>query len=350
MDTGLPKQVIELVEKAMEQEASDLYLVPGEPPAMRIDGRLQRTEAPKLDAGKVKEMAAAIVGMEELDRIGPEVGERHRSYLLPGNRNVRFGVARSGGDYSIVAALVGFELPSVEQLDMPRAILEAAHAPYGLVLFSGPAGSGKITSMLSVLDHLNAAGPVHICTVEDPMHWRLAPKKAIVQQREVGRDVPNCLSGIHAAMQQDLDILMVGEIKTVEELTACITTAETGHLVLSQLHAHSAAGAVERIMDVFPPDMQELSRRAFAQSLRVVSCQRLLPKAGGKGRVAVFDIVTPDDAIRDAIATGRPILSDDAPLPEGCLRMTDHIQQLERDGVIATEVAERALAEIRAGR
>ncbi len=350
MESGLPKQVTELVDKAVEQQASDLFLVPGEPPAMRIDGVLQRTESPKLEAGEVKEMAAAIVGSEELDRIGPEVGELHRSYQLSGNRNVRFGVARSGGNYTIVAALMVFELPSVEQLNMHPAILEGASAPYGLVIFSGPYGSGKTTSMLSVLDHLNAAGPVHICTVEDPMHWRLTPKEAIVQQREVGRDVPNCLSGIHAAMQQDLDILMVGEIKTVEELTASISVAETGHLVLSQLHASTAAGAIQRMMDVFPPDMQELSRRALAQSLRVVSSQRLLPKAGGKGRLAVFDILTPNDAIRDAIATGQPLLSDDAPLPEGCLRMTDHIRELERDGAITPEVAERALDDIRAGR
>lgn len=350
MDTRLPKKVTELIAQALEQEATDLFLVPGEPPAMRIDGQLQRANTPALGADEVKEMAADILGEEELKRIGPELGEQHRSFPLPGDRNALFGVARSGGNYSIVVRLVAYELPTVEQIKLPEAVLEAASARSGLILFSGPVGSGKTTTMLSVLDHINATRQVHICTVEDPVFMRLRSKQAIIQQREVGQDVPTCLSGIHAAMQQDLDVLMVGELKTVEELTACISVAETGSLVLSQLHVGTAAAAIERVMDVFPPDLWEISRKALARSLRAVCAQRLLPRADSQGRVAAYDVLVPDQVIRDAIASGRPILSDEAPLPEGCLRMTDHIRQLEGEGVITPEVAERVLADIIAGR
>jgi len=174
----------------------------------------------------------------------------------------------------------------------------------------------------------------------------VAPKKALVQQREIGVDVPNALSGIEAARHQDLDVLLIGEIATVEELQACITTAETGHMVLTQLHAETPEGAIQRMIDVFPEDIRQVSRKALASVLRGVSAQRLLPKTDGKGRLAAYGVLIPDDEMRTAIAEGRDFMARKTPWPEGCQTMAEHIERLRAEGEITDETAERALAGI----
>ncbi|MFC1736959.1 ATPase, T2SS/T4P/T4SS family [Candidatus Hydrogenedentota bacterium] len=222
-------------------------------------------------------------------------------------------------------------------------MLEAVMSPTGLVIFSGLAGSGKATTAYTALDYINANSPCHICTVEDAMTVQITPKKAIVQQREIGVDVPNCLAGIHAAARQDLDVLFIGEIKTFEELRAAITIAETGHLVITVFHsAAMPEDVIRRMIDVTPDELRDVTRRALAGALRGISTQILLPKEA-KGRTAAYAVLIPDDEMRRAMLEERDFM-DRKTLPEGSRTMAEDIEALRRDGVISDATATRALA------
>jgi twitching motility protein PilT len=196
------------------------------------------------------------------------------------------------------------------------------------------------------VDHINGHRACHICTVEDPVIVPIPAKKALVQQRCVGADVPNTLAGIQAAMRQDLDVLFINEIKTVEELEAVISVAEQGHLVITVFHAAATPEeSVRRMIDVFPEDVRDVSRRAIAGSLRAVCAQRLLPRVGGS-RVAAYAVLIPDDEMRNAIAGGRDFMKRENPMPEGCQTMPEHIERLRDEGVISGETAEKALGDV----
>ncbi len=342
MAVKLPPQVESLFNEALERGASDVFLLPGEPPTMRVNGLIERTDADPLSAEELRSIAAAMIGEEDLEKIGREVGEITRWCGVMGVVNATLSVARAHGDYTIVFGLNPPVIVDVKRAQIPEAMLEAACSGAGLVVFSGLAGSGKTTSLLSVVDYVNTQIPCHICTVENPIHVHITAKKALVQQREVGVDVPNCLSGIRAAMKQDLDVLCVGEITSVEELEACITAAETGHLVVTQLHAPTPEAAIQRIIDVFPDDLREVSRKALASVLKGVSAQRLLAAKEG-GRVPAYGVLIPDDEMRLAIAEGRDFMCRRGPMPEGSRTMEDDIKNLLRRGIISEEVAKDAL-------
>ncbi len=345
MDTRLLPKVEELVREALERDASDLFLIPGEPPAMRIQGLIERTQADPLTAGEVRDMAVAAIGEENLARIGPEIGRFECWCGMPGECNLGVCVARSHGDYTMVLRTMPARIYSVEEMLIPEAMAEAALSPNGLVVVAGRVGSGKTTGLLGLVDHINATvDGCHICTVEGPSHMAITPKKALVQQREVGVDVPNTLAGIQAARHQDLDVLLVGEIVTVEELQACIGTAETGHMVLTQLHADTPEEAIQRMIHVFPEDIRPISRRALASVLRGVSAQRLVPTADGKSRLAVYGVLIPDDEMREAIADGLDFMARKTPWPEGCQTMAEHVERLRAEGAITEETADEVLA------
>jgi len=341
MITNLPRQLEQMLEDAVARQASDFFLVPGEPPTLRVQGRIARSEAAPLSAVLVEAIAAEVLGKDSVEQIGRQVAELHRSFTLAGGSPVCVSVARAAGACTIAVQIFIAQVPSLEMVRFPQPILDALLERSGLVVFSGFVGSGKTTSAYVAADYVNAQRPCRVCTVEETI-IPITPKKALVQQREVGVDVPNTLAGIHAAMRQDFDVLLVTEVKTVEELEACLTAAETGHLVIIVLHATSPADAVQRMLAVFPPEMREGARRTLAQQLRVVSTQRLLPKIGGR-RVAAYAVLTPDDEMRRAIASEQEILVRKAPLPEGCRTLAQRIGELEQEGLITKETAENAL-------
>ena len=347
MAVKLPPELERLVREAVERDASDLFLIPGEPPAMRLQGCLERTEAEPLTADEIEQMATAAIGKENMARIGTEIGTFGRWCGSPGEYSASICVARTHGEYSIAFRVMLPYIPTIAEVSLPEAMIQAGQSPNGLVVFAGKVGSGKTTSLYSLVDHINGQTACHICTVEGHSHLYINPKKALVQQREVGVDVPNVLAGIEAAANQDLDVLLIGEITNVEELQAGITVAETGHLVITQLHPPaSPEAAIQRMIDVIPEDVRAVSRAAIARVLRAVSAQILLPRADGAGRVAAYGVLIPDDEMRQAIAEGRDFMARKTPMPEGCQTIAQDVQRLQKEGVIAAETAQEALANL----
>ena len=333
------------VREASVRDASDIYLIPGEPPAMRVGGMIERVDAEPLTAQAVAAIARAAVGEGVLATIGVDVGQVRRSFASPDGGNVNVCVARSRGDYTVTAIVSGPVIVNVEQVGLPACVVEALCSGSGLVVFAGLAGSGKTTTGYSAVDYVNANSCCHICTVEDPVWVQIPPKRALVQQREVGIDVPNALARIHAAMGQDLDVLFIGEISGLEELQACITTAETGHLVITVMHAATPEDAVQRMIDVFPEELRRAACKALAGSLGVVCAQILMPAVRG-GRVAAYGVIVPDAEMREAIAAGGDFLARRTPWPLGCRTLAEDVERLRAEGIVSDDAARDALARI----
>lgn len=329
--------------EALARQASDLFLIPGEPPLIRVSGAIERVEAPVVSREETAQIAEAALGPERLATLGPEVGEISTRNGLPEEANARMTVARSQGDVTLAVTFLHREIYTPEELAIPKALLQAVSMPSGLVVITGPTGSGMQTVAFSLIEYLNTRCACHICTAEDPVQVRFTPKKAMIQQREVGVDVPDGLAGIRAALRQDVDAIFINELRTVEELQACFTAAETGHIVIAVLHiAVTPDEAIHRLIDVFPEDIRPASRRSLARVLRCVSAQRLIP-ALKKLRVAAYGILVPDGEMRNAIAEGRDWHQRVAPIPKECTVLADDIRRLEREGIIAADAAKKAL-------
>lgn len=345
MSEKLSANLEKLLMEAQSRNASDLHLVCGEPPIFRIDGRLERSEAEPLTAEDVTEFASSIASGDELGRIGHEIGEVSRSIMV-GESAARICVSRSSGDLTLAVRLLPTVVPDLNRLSAPKGLIDAASSPSGLIVLSGRTGSGKSTTAYSLLDHINQNLSKNIFTVEDPVMYRLTPKKSIVQQREVGSDIPSDVAGLKLMMRSDADVAFVGEIRTLEVLQACITAAETGHLVITLMHSDTPEAAIERMSEVFSEDIRDVIRKQLSAILRCVCCQRLLPKADGKGRVAAYAVLVPDQEMREAIVEGRDLLSRRTPLPETCLSMPAEIQRLAAEGIIGEQVAKTYLTDM----
>jgi len=228
---------------------------------------------------------------------------------------------------------------------MPAAMLKAAQASRGLVIFAGESGSGKTTNALSFLEHINATRNVHISTIEDPVAIRLTPKRALIRQHEVGTDVPDTLAALRYVLVEDVDVLYMNVLRNVEEVAALITAAEYGALVVVVLHAASPEEAIERMMDALNADRATapLCKR-LAHALRAVSVQRLLPKAHEKGVVPAYGVLIPDDETRQAIVDGTDLRKRATPPPAGCQTLAQDVERLRREGAITDETASEALA------
>ena len=342
MSSTLPEELDRIVRRALDRNASDVFLIPGEPPAMRIDGQVQRTEDDALTADEVRKLAEDAVGRDNAARVGPFLGAYRRWFGAPGEYNVSVSLARSHGDLTIALQIQPPRICTIEEVAAPQAVVEAASQPNGLIVVSGHAGSGKMTLAYALLEFLNTARDgLHICTVEGAFHLLIEPKRALVQQREVGVDAPDAVEAIRAAASQDLDVLFVSEIKDAGELEACINMADTGHLVIILTHASSPEEAVYRLSELFPDDVKPVSLKALSRVLLAVSAQVLLQKKTG-GRVAAYGVLVPDDEMRGAIAEGRDVMARETPWLQGCQTIGGHIDELLETGVIANEEAQRA--------
>jgi|GEM_PF-1512368 len=326
-----------VLQEGFDRKASDVLMTPGEPVCFRIGGALVRAEGEALYADQIKSIAEAAVGEERLKKDIATVGRSVTSCGIDGVGDGRMCITSSFGDYTIAVRLLPRLLPTIKATRVPESVIEAAKAPHGLLIFAGPAGSGKTTTMLAVLEHLNETKAIHICTVEDPISYRMESKKAIVQQHEVGVDVPSVVSGIVAAMRQDMDVLMVNELKRVEEVEATVTAAHLGHLVITQMHSTSPEGAILRLMNIQPGEAGDMLRRQLGESLRCVCHQILLPTEDGKGRVAAYGVLVVDEEMRRAIAAGEDIRARTKPLPKGCQSLAADTERLWVDGVISKE-------------
>lgn len=290
----------EVLVMASEKNASDIHITVGVPPKCRVNGELVDIGFPTFSPEDTVSMVMGLMN-ERQRNILEEKGEVDFSYALQHLGRYRVNIFKQRGTYAASIRLVGTTIPTPESLGIPSSVLEQTKKKRGLVLVTGPTGSGKSTTLASMLDIINSNYNSHIITLEDPIEYLHKHKKSIVNQREVGHDTHSFGNALRAALRQDPDVILVGEMRDLDTISIAVTAAETGHLVFSTLHTIGAANTIDRIIDVFPPHQQQQICIQLAAVLECVVSQQLLPKAGGKGRVAAFEVMHTNSAIRNLI-------------------------------------------------
>jgi twitching motility protein PilT len=292
----------DLLRLVIDEGASDLHLSVGAPPALRINGKLIKLAMPSLTAEDTETLARAVTSEANLQRVSEE-GSVDFAFSFRGQDRFRGSVYRQKGQLGMALRTIPKRMMTLEEIGLPPGVEELLSLPRGLILVAGPTGSGKTTTLAAMLDVINSTTPGHIMTIEDPIEYFHEHKLGIVNQREVGVDVPSFAEGLRRALRQDPDIILVGEMRDLATMETAITAAETGHLVFSTLHTTGAARTVDRIIDAFPEDRQEQIRVQLSTNLKAVISQLLIPRIDGNGRVAVFELMinTPSIAalIRD---------------------------------------------------
>lgn len=296
------RNIRQLLQMAHSSKASDLHISVGSPPVIRMDGTLCPLEGEPVSAEEAMDMAEALLGSERIDRF-KSAGELDFSYPLEGGVRFRVNVYRQRGEISIAARAIPAEIPSLEQLSMPPIMANLSLKPQGLILVTGPTGSGKSSTLAAMLHYINKTESKHIVTLEDPIEFLHGHGTCLVDQREVGIDTDSFASGLRAALRQDPDVILVGEMRDLETISAAVTAAETGHLVMATLHTTDAPQTIDRIIDAFPGHQQGQIRSQLASVLLAVVSQRLFPRAGGRGRLCATEILVNTPAVANLIRT-----------------------------------------------
>ncbi len=294
-----------LLERMVARSASDLHVTVGTPPAMRVHGVLERyDDIPALTPEETHQMLYRILSTEQqkLLEINRQIDLAHS---IPGLARFRVNVFFQRGTLGAAFRLIPADIKTLEELGIPSALHSLTEKPRGLVLITGPTGSGKSTTLAALIDEINRKRSEHILTIEDPVEFVHRHKHCIVNQREIGPDAVSFAEALRAALREDPDVILLGEMRDLETISTAITAAETGHLVFATLHTQSAPSTVDRIIDAFPAAQQEQVRVQLAATLQGICTQALLPTAGGNGRVAALEILFPDDAVRNLIRQGK---------------------------------------------
>ncbi|WP_310830476.1 type IV pilus twitching motility protein PilT [Paenibacillus pedocola] len=300
--TTFTRDIIELLHMAYSSKASDLHISVGSPPVMRIDGALHRIEGEAVNPEESAAMAELLMG-ERHSKTLAAAGEADFSFPLENGVRYRVNVFRQRSGISIAARSIPADIPSLQQLSMPPLLASLARKPQGLILVTGPTGSGKSSTLAAMIHSINQSESKHIVTLEDPIEFLHGHGTCLVDQREVGSDTDSFSSGLRAALRQDPDVILVGEMRDLETISAAITAAETGHLVLATLHTTDAPQTIDRIIDAFPGHQQGQIRSQLASVLLAVISQRLFPRAGGRGRLCATEILVNTPAVANLIRT-----------------------------------------------
>ncbi len=282
-----------------KQGASDLHLSTGSPPIIRLHGQLKRTNAPPLSADQVRAMVHSI--MTDMQRLAFEEELEVDFSFATDFARFRVNAFHQRKGPAACLRLIPTEIKTLSELGLPPIVSELAMKDRGLLLVTGPTGSGKSTTLASIIDYINQHRPCHIITIEDPIEFVHESKNSLVNQREVGSDTRSFAAALRSALREDPDVVLVGEMRDLETTQLAITAAETGHLVLGTLHTNSAAKTCDRIVDIFPPEQQAQIRTMFSESLVAIIAQTLIPRRDGKGRVAAFEILVGVPAVRNLI-------------------------------------------------
>ena len=290
----------ELLITAKENKASDVHITVGLPPKMRINGILVDMDYPRLLPPDTEAVISTMMSDKRLQQF-EELGEIDFSYSIPQIGRYRVNVFHQRGSMAASIRLVSTKIPLPEELGIPKSVVDLYQKKRGLVLVTGPTGSGKSTTLASIIDRINSMREVHVITLEDPIEYLHNHKKAMVNQREVGLDTHSYSNALRAALREDPDVILVGEMRDLETISTAITAAETGHLVLSTLHTIGAASTIDRIVDVFPPHQQQQIRVQLSMVLEAVISQQLIPTADKKSRVAAFEVMHSTPAIKNLI-------------------------------------------------
>ncbi len=293
--------VDDLLEQVVVRGASDLHVTVGSEPVIRINGRLERLdEFARLSPEDTQRMLYRILSTEQ-QKIFETRRQIDISYSIPGLARFRVNVYFQRESLGAAFRLIPAELKTIEQLGLPQVLKDFTTKPRGLVLVTGPTGSGKSTTLAAVIDEINRTREDHIMTIEDPIEFLHRHKRCIVNQREIGPDATSFAEALRGALRQDPDVILLGEMRDLETIGTALTAAETGHLVFATLHTQDAPSTVDRLIDVFPAAQQEQIRVQIASTLQGIVTQTLLPTADGKGRVAALEVLLPDDAVRNLI-------------------------------------------------
>ncbi len=289
----------QLLKTVVKQKATDLHLIAGAAPALRIDGRIVKVKSKELEPDEVQKLCYSVLTDEQKAKF-ELAKEIDFSFGIKNTARFRGNLMLQRGVVSGVFRRIPIEIPTLEELNMPHAVGELASYPYGLVLVVGPTGSGKSTTIAAMIDKINTDRRGHILTIEDPIEYVHAHKNCIVNQREVSVDTNSYKEGMKHLLRQDPDVCLIGEMRDLETIDSALTVAETGHLVFATLHTNTAIGAITRIVNVFPNDQQERIRIQLSMTLQAVISQRLIPQIGG-GMCAAIEVLTLNPGIRNLI-------------------------------------------------
>ncbi|MBN4063000.1 type IV pilus twitching motility protein PilT [Alkaliphilus sp. AH-315-G20] len=297
-------KILELLQCVVQENASDLHITVGIPPTMRVNGHLIKIGDRLLMPPDTEDLAMQILTKEQR-MIVDDKGEIDASFSNPGIGRFRINIYKQRGSFSLAIRIVSLIIPTIEELGLPLILKDLSRKKRGLILVTGPTGSGKSTTLASMIDLMNTEEKQHIITLEDPIEYLHKHKMSIINQREVGSDTNNFTNGLRACLRQDPDVILVGEMRDLETISIAITAAETGHLVLSTLHTVGAAKTIDRIIDVFPPHQQQQIKIQLAAVLVGIVSQQLLPRIDEPGRVAAIEIMVATNAISNLVREGK---------------------------------------------
>ena len=334
----------EVLTRMVEVRASDVHLTPGSPPAIRVRGRIiPFDDYPALTPQQTREVVYSILNNDQRKRFENGL-QLDLAYSIPNVARFRVNCFFQRGAVSAAFRLIPAEIKTIEELQLPQVLTDFTRKPRGLVLVTGPTGSGKSTSLAAMIDLINREREEHILTIEDPIEFLHRHQRCIVNQREIGSDAPDFAAALKAALRQDPDVILVGEMRDLETISTALTAAETGHLVFATLHTQSTAQTIDRIIDVFSAEQQHQVRMQLSVALQGIVTQQLLPTADGVGRACGCEILIPTPAIRNLIREGKTHQIYSAIQTSGATgmqTMDSHLAQLVNRGVITRELAEQ---------
>lgn len=331
----------EMMKVAKEAGASDVHITVGIPPKMRVNGNLITMDFPRMLPADTLEILLSIMTETQREKF-EERGEYDMSFSIPELGRYRVNAYKQRGSVALALRLVETNVKSAKELGVPDSVIDLYQRKRGLVLVTGPTGSGKSTTLASIIDKINNNRDAHVITLEDPIEYLHQHKMSMVNQREIGLDSGSYANALRAALREDPDVILVGEMRDFETISVAITAAETGHLVLSTLHTIGAVSTVDRVIDVFPPHQQQQIRVQLANVLEAVISQQLIPTADGSGRVAAFEVLHANHAIRNLIREGKShqiasVMQTNRKM--GMITMDEAIRQLYMDGRISRQMA-----------
>ena len=343
---GKPKtlddlHIDELLHVVVDRNCSDLHICVDSEPVIREDGQLKRLNYEKFTPQQTQRMMYEIISDDSIHRFETTL-ELDFSYQLPRRARFRVNMYRDRGSIAAAFRLISNRIPTCRELNLPPILETLSDRPRGLILVTGPTGSGKSTSLAAMVDYINSGKAVHIITIEDPIEYLHSHKQSIINQRELGGDTKAFSNALRACLREDPDVILVGEMRDTETIALAITAAETGHLVFATLHTNNAAESIDRIIDVFPPGQQEQIRVQLSNNVVAICAQQLLPRASGPGRVPATEVMVATPAIRNLIRENKthqiPSMIQTS-AAHGMMSMDQCLRDLYMKGVITLEEA-----------
>jgi len=336
-----------IIKAAVERGASDLHIKAGDVFRARIDGKLQPLTKQRLTPEQTKAIALKLMVSDEDRKLIDRVRDYDCSWGAPGVGRFRVNILKQRSSFMVVMRVIPFEVPSIEKLRLPKVLERIAEAERGMVLVTGVTGSGKSSTMAAVINQINATLNKHIVTLENPIEFLHRDLNSSVTQREIGVDTDSFASGLRAALRQDPDVVLIGEMRDAETIDTAMKAAETGHMLISTLHTPDATTTIARIVAMFPPEEQDIARIRLADSLHAVLSQRLLPRSDGKGRAAALEVMIVTPTIRDLIRDRNRVSEIKDYIEEGrdqygMQSFDQHLMDLVDDGSVTFETARAA--------